>query len=243
MKITQNLMPSLGLATVAIAAFSTSAQAISFTPLSIADTEFNALRADGSFTELFVAESRIGNNGTGGNGEREFGINTDTGLPVAAGHRNWGDGSGSPVDFILEYADNLVKYTVGGVVLSSTQFSGPVTDIFLRTKSVADSRTTTSTMSLTNLLLDGFGAISDLVSTGLDVDYLQISGLTGPFTLRGTSTMSWTGTAPNRSHLAYQIKVGTSPQQSVPEPSVVFSLLLGAGVFGTLSKKRRSQLG
>lgn len=235
MKTIHHLVSALGLATVATAAISTTAQAISFTPLSISDAEFNAMRANGSFTELFVAESRIGNNGFGGNEEREFGINTDTGANVAAGQRVWTNGGA--VDFVLEYANNLVNYIVDGVTLSSTQFSGPATDIFLRTKSVVNTTTTNSSMSLTNLFLDGFGAISDLVSNGNDVDYLRISGLTGPFTLRGTSIMAWSGETPSRSNLAYQLKVGTSPQQSVPEPSVVFGLLLGASVFGKLRRQ------
>ncbi|MFB2880092.1 choice-of-anchor W domain-containing protein [Floridanema aerugineum] len=199
------------------------------------DTEFNQLRTDGLFTELFVAESRIGNNGFGGNNEREFGINTDTGANVAFGDRIWENGG--LVDFTLQYTGSLVNYIVGDRLLSSSAFSGPITDIFLRTRAVNN-----STMALSDLLFNG-QAISNLLSSGLDstdVDYLQISNITTPFTLTGKSLMSWTGTAPSRSNLAYQIKVGTTPPvESVPEPGMV-GALFAAGVLSVGLKKKQT---
>ncbi|MCL1472766.1 choice-of-anchor W domain-containing protein [Argonema antarcticum] len=198
------------------------------------DTQFNQMRTDGLFTELFVAESRIGNNSTS-TAERELGINTDTGAPVAIGDRTWGNGG--LVDFVLEYTGSLVKYTVGGQLLSSTAFSGLATDIFLRTRA-ADK----STMTMSDLVFNGVG-ISSLSSSGVggnsDVDYLQLSGISTPFTLTGKSMMSWTGTQPMRSNLAYQIKVGTTPQtQSVPEPGTVGAIAL-TGLLALGSKKQQ----
>ncbi|XWK90837.1 MAG: choice-of-anchor W domain-containing protein [Phormidium sp.] len=200
------------------------------------DTEFNQLRTDGLFTELFVAESRIGNNGFGGNNEREFGINTDTGANVAFGDRIWENGG--LVDFTLQYTGSLVNYIVGDRLLSSSAFTGPVTDIFFRTRAANN-----STMALSDLLFNG-QAISNLLSSGLgstDVDYLQISNITTPFTLTGKSLMSWTGTAPSRSNLAYQIKVGTTPPvESVPEPGTVGALFAASILSISLKKKQKA---
>ncbi len=197
------------------------------------DTQFNQMRTDGLFTELFVAESRTGlPNGA----ERQLGINDASGNPDKAGYINWQkDGL---VDFSLEYTGSLVKYTVGGQLLSSTAFSGLATDIFLRTRA-ADN----STMAMSDLVFNGVG-ISSLSSLGTggnsDVDYLQLSGISTPFTLTGKSMMSWTSaSAPLRSNLAYQIKVGTTPQtQSVPEPGTVGAIAL-TGLLALGSKKQQ----
>lgn len=223
------------LAALGLGMFSIPATANAFTLVDrsgFTDTQFNQMRTDGLFTELFVAESRIGNNSTS-NAERELGINTDTGTPVATGDRTWTNGG--LVDFVLEYTGSVVNYTVGGQLLSSTAFSGPVTDIFLRTRAAAD-----STIALSNLVFDGVG-ISGLSSTGIgnsDVDYLQIAGISTPFTLSGKSLMSWTATQPLRSNLAYQIKVGTTPT-SIPEPATVTALLLaGSLILGSKRQQR-----
>lgn len=222
------------LAVVGLGAVSVPKAADAFTVVDrtgFTDTDFNNLRATGQFTELFVAESRIGNASLDPT-EREFGINDASGTPVAAGDFWWGNNQ--PIDFVLEYTGSLVNYIVGGKTISSA-FSGSVTDIFLRTKSVAD-----STMALSNLVFEGVG-ISNLSSSGDDVDYLQISNITAPFTLSGSSLMLWsfTGTPPVRSNLAYQIKVGnTAPVESVPEPGTV-GALLAAGVLSVGLKKKQ----
>lgn len=199
------------------------------------DAEFMGLINQELFSELFVAESRIGNNSRAG-GEREIGINQDVqlgGAPVEQGQFTWGNGN--LVDFMLEYTGSAVRYIVGNQTLSTNVFSGPVTDIFLRTRA-ADK----STMALSDLVFNG-KTIGSLFSSGLgssDVDYLQISNITTPFTLTGKSLMSWTGTQPMRSNVAYQIKVGTTPTQSVPEPGTV-GALLAAGVLSVGLKKRQ----
>ncbi|MFB2896688.1 choice-of-anchor W domain-containing protein [Aerosakkonemataceae cyanobacterium BLCC-F50] len=222
------------LAVVGLGAVSVPKAADAFTVIDrtgFTDTDFNNLRATGQFTELFVAESRIGNASLDPS-EREFGINDASGTPVAAGDFWWANNQS--VNFTLEYTGSLVNYIVGGKTIDSV-FSGSVTDIFLRTKSVAD-----STMALSNLVFEGLG-ISNLSSSGDDVDYLQISNITAPFTLSGTSLMLWsfTGAPPMRSNLAYQIKVGNStPMESVPEPGTV-GALLAAGVLSVGLKKKQ----
>ncbi|MCL1464474.1 choice-of-anchor W domain-containing protein [Argonema galeatum] len=205
------------------------------------DTQFNQMRTDGLFTELFVAESRIGNNSTS-TAERELGINTDTGAPVAIGDRTWGNGG--LVDFVLEYTGSLVKYTVDGQLLSSSAFNGLATDIFLRTRAGGDTTKgiNGSTMGLSDLVFNGVGISSlssSVTGTGSDVDYVQLAGISAPFTLTGKSMMSWTGNNPKNSQLAYQIKVGTTPQtQSVPEPGTVGAIAL-TGLLALGSKKQQ----
>jgi len=224
------------IAAVGLGMFSVPAAANAFSLVDrtgFTDTQFNQLRTDGLFTELFVAESRIGNNGFGGNGERELGINTDTGTPVATGDRVWDNGG--LVDFTLQYTGSLVNYIVGGQTISSTAFSSPVTDIFLRTHS-----TTNSGMELSDLVFEGVG-IGSLSSSGSDTDYLQLANISAPFTLTGKSMMSWTSaSAPSRSNLAYQIKVGNTPSQSVPEPGTVAALFL-TSLAAVGSKKQRKE--
>lgn len=145
----------------AIGIIAVPSQASAFTLVnrdSLTDTQFNDLLLTKEYTETFVAESRMGNNGSGGNGERELGINSPWlpsasgklvgGDPVAKGDRTWT--SGTPVDFILEYNGSVVNYTVGGQKLSSTAFTGAASNIFLRTFALKN-----STSTLTNLVLDG----------------------------------------------------------------------------------------
>ncbi|BAZ37963.1 hypothetical protein NIES4101_38920 [Calothrix sp. NIES-4101] len=200
----------------------------------LTDIDFNNLITTGKFTEVFVAQSRIGNNATNGTQEIDLLNPKNNLLPVDQKQRVWGNGEA--VDFILEYTGSLVKYTVGNQVISSTIFSSPVTDIFLRTRAANNSK-----MELTNLFLNG-QSLGNLVSNGVgnsDIDYLQIGKLPQSFTLTGTSIMSWTGTRPNNSALAYQIKVGTTPQ-AVPEPTTLAALFLAGGmvVFGSKNKKQ-----
>ncbi|OKH53227.1 hypothetical protein NIES2101_11610 [Calothrix sp. HK-06] len=233
----------------AIGIIAAPSQASAFTLVnrdSLTDTQFNDLLITKEYTETFVAESRMGNNGSDGNGKRELGINSPWlknangnlvgGDPVARGDRTWT--SGTPVDFILEYNGTVVNYTVGGALLSTTAFTGAASNIFLRTFALKD-----STSSLTNLVLDGKAVGKNLTSTATsvsNVDYLQISNITAPFKLTGKSTFSWTGTtAPKNSQLAYQIKVVSGGTQSVPEPGTVAALIVasGMGIAGTKRKK------
>jgi hypothetical protein len=235
-------------------------QAKAFNPVdrtNFTDTQFQDMLRNGEFTESFVAEGRIGNNGSGGNGEQEFGINTpitrrlDGTLTSATtpvkGDRTWL--SGSLVDFVLEYTGSQVNYTVGGKLLTSNAFSGPVTDIFLRTFAQKDSTTNSNKnnlVGLSSLLLFENGStegktvksLSSSGGTSSDTDYVQIGGISTVFKLTGKASMSWTGVTPSRSNLAYQIKVGNTPQSTkVPEPGMLGAIFM-AGLAGAGYSKR-----
>ncbi|HEY9848626.1 MAG TPA: choice-of-anchor W domain-containing protein [Leptolyngbyaceae cyanobacterium] len=243
------------LATLGLGIFSVSSAANAFTLVDrtgFTDDEFNNLIKTGEYAELFVAQSRIGNNSN--NGDYELSINNPIvpdptnpnkligGLPVNSPlQHTWGNGN--LVDFILEYTGSVVNYTVGGKLLSTNVFSGPVTDIFLRTRAGTKSNSTKSRMELSNLVFNGvgIGSLSSSVvgSNSSDIDYLQIAGISSPFTLTGKSLMSWEGIAPNGSNIAYQIKVGTTPQTEVPEPATVAAILLTGGVLALGKKKEQ----
>lgn len=230
----------------------------------------NIAHNDG-FKELFVAEGRIGNNSLG-TAERELGINRDVrdtavgadgkslaGKPVDSKQFIWGNGSPSPLDFVLEYDGKEVKYTIGNpnytvgttIVgkreLTATIFTGPVNDIFFRTRAASNSAANNSKMSLTDLVYSINGtttALGDLFSQGengsSDLDYLRLSGVSAGFKVMGKASMSWTGTRPNNSALAFQIKVGNSEKEKkkVPEPTALSAIVL-AGIAIASSKRKK----
>ncbi len=223
------------------------AQAATIVNRTCTDTQFQDTILKGQFSELFVAEGRAGNNGFGGNGERELGINKAItpvngqlvgGDPVASGDRIWGTGSAKLVDFSLEYTGKQVNYIVDGQKLTSDLFNGPVTDIFFRTFALANSTNTSNknnSVQLSDLKIyesgsslgQAIGSLSSLgTATSNDVDYLQISDIKAGFKITGKTALSWAGAAPTKSQLAYQIKVGSTPKKKVPEPGTTGALLL-----------------
>jgi len=255
LKGNRKLFLSLGLVALGLFIAPNPAKAVSIVPLAsqdadsdFDDVDFNLLLDQGDFKELFVAEGRIGNNGTGGNGEREMGINRDVratvgaGLPVATADFTWGNGK--VWDFSLEYTGSQVTYKVFDAnqtfQLMTQEFSGPVTDIFFRTfANKGSGNNLQNAVSLTNLFLNGtaLGSLgSASTTTTADRDYLHVAGISTPFTLTGKTALSWVGAAPSRSNLAFQIKVGTS--KSVPEPSTLGAIFV-ATVTGAAALKRK----
>ncbi|MBD6615717.1 PEP-CTERM sorting domain-containing protein [Komarekiella sp. 'clone 1'] len=234
----------LGLITLGSFAVSNPAKAATFESKSwTTDAEFISILNKGDFKELFVAEGRIGNNSLN-TGERELKINGDVqqGAPVSI-QDDFVWGNGNLWDFTLEYTGSKVNYTLGGKLLSSMDFNGSASDIFLRTTA-----TTNSTMTLSNLLFNNeemknsqgqvISNVSSVGTSSRDIDYLQISDITSPFTITGKAAMSWTATQPMRSNLAFQIKVGNSPKKSVPEPGTL-GAVFAVGIIGTVATKRK----
>lgn len=233
------LLIAVLLGTVGLAASPLMSKAASIVPqTNLTDTDFNKLIADGEFTESFVAQSRIGNNATNGTQEIDLLNPKNNLLPVDQKQRKWN--SGEAVDFSLEYDGSLVKYSVGGQLLSSSAFSGAVSDIFFRTRAAAKSSLLLSNLTFSDAKSKNL-SLSDVLSSGStssDVDYLQLSQISGAFKLTGKSTMTWTETRPNNSALAYQLKVGTTPpKKSVPEPGTIGAILLtGLAIAGSKKK-------
>jgi len=254
MSIQQQIGIAVGIAALGTATAAIPTQAFTFTQSSLTDQQFNQLILDGTFSELFVAESRAGAAGT----ERELGINaplvannTGTGLvggnPLASGQLQWT--SEETVDFELCYnaLTGAIAYTVDGVLLSTTVNAEAANGIFIRTSADKKNQDTiNSSFSFANLMLDdgnGFQALPDLASEFVqggnrDVDYLEIAGLSGSFTLKGEQTLSWAGTFPDRSRLAAQIKVGSFAEESVPEPMTMLGAVVAAGAGYSLKRRR-----
>ncbi len=226
------------------------------------DRYFDNIKGNDGFKELFVAEGRMGNNSLE-TAERELGINrdvTDTtlgadgkpigGKPVSTAEFIWGNGS--LLDFVLEYDGNEVKYTIGNKdykvgnttvgerSLSTTAFTGPVNEIFFRTRAANNSK-----MALSDLVYSINGTtttLGNLFSEGKgtsDVDYLRLSDVSAGFKVTGKASMSWVGTTPLRSNLAFQMKVGSSEKKKkVPEPTAIAGIVLaGIAMAGNKRKK------
>ncbi|MDY7013713.1 MAG: choice-of-anchor W domain-containing protein [Cyanobacteriota bacterium] len=224
---------SLSIATLGVVASATTASAVSFMTLpGFGDADFNDLLDSGTM-EPWAVESRIANNGPSGDQELQIIDEPSNGFNVIEqGQRVWPNGVG--VDFMLEFDGSLLTYTVGGQELSTTAFGGqhPIDELFFRARS-----TETSSLSLTNLMVDGF-AIPDLVAEAPDtVTYLKVSDFGGTFKVSGTSTFSWTGDRPRGSQLAYQIKA--TVDKDIPEPATLSLLSLGTlGVLGTQLRRK-----
>jgi len=242
----QSLM-ALGIMAMGLLVTSNPAQAATIVNRTgFTDTQFQDTILKGQFSELFVAEGRAGDNNNASGGERELGINTASGAPVTSGQRVWGTGAAKLVDFSLEYTGKQVNYIVDGQKLTSNDFSGPVTDIFFRTFALANSTTNkNNSVQLSDLKIyesgsslgQAIGSLSSLGTATSDVDYLQISDIKAGFKITGKTALSWTGVAPARSQLAYQIKVGSTPKKKVPEPGTTGALLLTGLVFLGCRKK------
>lgn len=239
---------------------------IKYTP-EYTDSQFETLISSGGYREEFVVQSQIGNNAVQGqnpwSGDKELhifdAVYSNSSAPYTrtmsgVDSKDYGFTSGQAVDFMLKVVGSQVTYTVGNQVLTSSSFTAPFTDLFLRTR--ADS----GSMLISNLMLNG-QAIASLESNSADtLKYLAIGGLTGDFTLTGKSTMTFTqapfAQATRGARIAYQIKAGrltdsartnifgtppseSVPSERVPEPSTVAALLLTGAVAAGFSKKKK----
>ena len=222
----------VGLATAGLSLVSGVASAATVTSLpDLTKEQFNELINRGEFTELFVAEGRIGRDGT--RGDWELGILNPNNSLLPDQQEQFAWEKGTTYDFTLNYDGSMVNYSVGDTLLTSQAFSGSIDTIYIRTKDTTNSNVRIDSLVFNDEALD---AVSEPIDD--EEDYLKISDISEEFTLQGKVNFSWTGTQPTRSNLAYQIKVGTS--EPVPEPLTI----LGSGValgFGALLKKESSK--
>lgn len=219
----------------------------------LTDADFRSLLDSGQFEELFVAESRGGNNAPSGDYEQSINrpIPANGSFPGTIVQTNQTWESETPVDFTLAYDDDLktVTYTVDGETLTATLPKSGTSDpsfspntLYLRTRAGTQNNNGSPLASVTlqNLVLNNVaisGLSSSSTSTTGDVDYLIISQLTSSFTLSGQQIFSWSGTFPTGSRLDIGLKVGR--ETPVPEPLT----LLGSGIalgFGTYLKRKLS---
>ena len=223
------------------------------------DSQFESLISSGDYREEFVVQSQIGNNAVQGqnpwSGDTELHIfdavysNPYTRSLSGVASSNYGFTSGQAVDFLLQVTGSQVTYTVGNRVLTSSSFTAPFTDLFLRTR--ADN----GSMLISDLRLNN-QSINALESNSSEpLKYITIGGLTGDFTLTGKSTMTFTqapfAQATRGARVAYQIKAGRltdsarktifgqTPSSSVPEPSAIAALLVTGGFVAASNKKKK----
>ncbi len=181
-----------------------SAPAMALTTQHIAtDADMLAMLTD----TLFVAEGRIGDRG--GAATFEIDLGGDTGAPATSAQYDWPNGTAVSWTLTYNSVSNLIAFTVDGVPLTYTSPLAGFTDLFVRTRAV----NANSSIVVDNLVLDsasaGDASTADGNASGLDILWISGGVLTDGFTLTGHATMSWTGTAPTQSRLAFQIKVGT----------------------------------
>ena len=191
------------------------------------DAGFNALTNNGAL-ERAVGEGRIGNNALNGTWERGIWQQGGVGTPQRQGNLAWTSGAFVPWSLTWNGVDT-VAFTVAGDTLTWDGVAGGFTDIFVRTRSAADSSIAISDWNLDGVLIGNF------FSTGSgDVDYVRIENggsNFGAFTLRGLVRMDWTGATPTNSALAFQVKL----TNVIPTPGAL--ALLGMG--GLLVARRR----
>jgi hypothetical protein len=154
----------------------------------------------------FVAEGRIGDRG--GVATFELDLGDDTGNPYTTAQHPWQSGVAEPFTVAYDKPGNEVTFTLGGKTLAYTP-AVSFKEFFVRTRATE----LNTAIQVYDLVLNGqpLGDISSATGPGLDI--LAVSGvdLAQGFTLTGTAVMTWTGTAPTQSRLAFQIKVGNAP--------------------------------
>jgi len=192
-----------------VALLSGSAFSLSTTHIAT-DAEMLLLLSD----TIFVAEGRIGD--LGGAATFELDLGHDTSHPYTSAQYAWQ--SGRLETFTLSYSNvtGLVTFTLGNVTLYYTTPFIQFGDVFVRTRAVDAGKS----VIVQDMVLDGqsVGAVSS--ATGADgLDILWISGATlaDGFTLTGTAVLSWTGSPPSQSRLAFQIKIARLRQIAVED--------------------------
>lgn len=156
---------------------------------------------------IFVCEGRIGDRG--GDQTFELDLGQQTGDPAQTANYDWQNGISEPFMLVYNNADSLVTFSLGGVTLYYTTLYQDFDAIFIRTRAVDEG----AGMVVNELVLNG-EAVNDQSSTtgpnGLDILLIYGVPIGEGFTIEGMATLSWTGTPPTQSRLAFQIKVARS---------------------------------
>jgi hypothetical protein len=156
---------------------------------------------------IFVSEGRIGDRG--GAATFELGIGQSTGAPAQTAQYDWQNGVPEPFTLVYDDADSLVTFSLGGEVLAYHTLYRDFDAIFVRTRAVDEG----ASMVVNDIVLNG-EAVNDQSSTagpnGLDILLIYGVPIEEGFALEGIATLSWTGTPPSQSRLAFQVKVARS---------------------------------
>jgi predicted 3-demethylubiquinone-9 3-methyltransferase (glyoxalase superfamily) len=209
-----------------------------------ADTLYNNLfpEADSTANTAFVAENRFGDRG--GAAEKEFKLFDHSNAPLTNQNQaNFAWANNQSYNFELSNNGSNWNYSLFDLnnnLLTSivNTFTAPFSDIFIRTRAGVGNSMVVDNLFLNDIAVGGRSAVEN-PTDGWGVNYLRIGDVTGPFTLKGQTTMSWEGN-PTRlnSALASQIKVvNIASSQPVPEPTLAVGLGLAALTFARLRRR------
>jgi hypothetical protein len=154
---------------------------------------------------LFVGEGRIGDGA--GPATFEVDLGGSTGTPDTTAQYDWPNGVYVPFSLTYDHTTHEVVFTVDDVTLYWTSPLWVYTDVFVRARAVDDF----TEMIVDDLVLDGevVGDMSNAIGPdGLDILWINGGTLNNGFELTGRAKMTWVGTPPSQSNLAFQIKVG-----------------------------------
>lgn len=157
--------------------------------------------------------------------------------------------SGAPVAFAMARVGNVVSYTIGANVFTSNARASMLDinafefRIRSNTTSVANPA---NSILMSNLVFNDSitvnQALADFSAADGAVNIALWDGVVGDFSITGNYTMSWTGTRPNNSALASQLKLLAVPMtvEAIPEPASWAMLIAGFGLTGATLRRRRS---
>lgn len=239
----RSLAAALALACSAGVAQAALVQSATFTT----DAAFVTYLSDNGVTlpanEVFVAQTRSGNNAS--NGDYEAGLHippdfTNVGPIGPDGQLSWGNNAGNNSwrNFTLSRSGDTATFTIGSYNESWTDESvGDLDALGFRVRSTADGSTQVRNLTFNGTLL----ADPALDATGGGLELFVVSNIAaGDFTLTGQTRLNWTGTSiPRGSNLGFQIKGIDGFQPPVPEPGTYAILGLGLAGLGIAQRRRR----
>jgi hypothetical protein len=160
-----------------------------------------------------VAEGRIGDRG--GAATFELDLGDDTGNPATTAQHAWQSGAAEPFTLAYDAGMNVMSFTLAGKTLTYSPGLS-FREMFVRTRAV-DAGTSVEVYDLV-INSEAVGDVSSATGAG-GLDILAISGidLYQGFTMTGVAVLTWSGTPPTQSRLAFQIKIGDAPTVPVDE--------------------------
>jgi len=154
----------------------------------------------------FVAEGRIGDRS--GGATFEAGLGETAAAAAASGQHDWQRGVREPFTLAYSKDRNLVVFALGNNTLTFAPEKGAdMTDIIIRAQAL-DAK---ASVGVADLIIGSRGVPDSSMAfgaNGLDILWIRGASLQDGFLMTGFATLSWQGTAPSQSKLAFQIKVG-----------------------------------
>jgi hypothetical protein len=152
-----------------------------------------------------IAEGRIGDRG--GAATFELDIGPETSHPFITAQHPWQSGVLEPFTLAYDITLHEARFSLGGHTLIYPTPLG-ADELFVRTRAVNQG----TSVLVQDLILDGeaVGDVSQASDGSLDILRIQGGLLTDGFVLTGNAVLTWTGTPPTQSRLAFQVKVGTT---------------------------------